>query len=31
VRGAAPEASEAERRLAKTASTGADLPIAPLG
>ncbi len=31
VRGAAPDASEAERRLAKTASAGPDLPIAPLG
>jgi N-acetylated-alpha-linked acidic dipeptidase len=31
VRGAAPDASEAERALAKTASAGPDLPIAPLG
>jgi N-acetylated-alpha-linked acidic dipeptidase len=31
VRGAAPEASEAERRLARLASEGPDLPIAPLG
>jgi N-acetylated-alpha-linked acidic dipeptidase len=31
VRGAAPEANEGERRLAKLASSGSDLPIAPLG
>jgi N-acetylated-alpha-linked acidic dipeptidase len=31
VRGAAPDATEAEQRLAKIASAGPDLPIGPLG